>query len=147
MKKVTSKLVVLVLALALSMTMAFALAACGGDTSDSNSGSGSDATNSDTATVEEDATEEQADALGPHTLDMTSEELWASYKEFSSDKNLSDITLEALEDHLGVTAEKQESTSETNDQYFWHSNDGGGLIVLFNKETGKFTSASQAYPK
>ena len=143
MKKMMSKLVVLMLALMLAMTMTFALAACGGGNSDS----GNDTATSDTNAVEEDAAEEEATPLAPHTVDMTSEELWATYKEFSSDKNLSDISLEMLEDLLGVSAEKQDSGSETNDQYFWYSNDGGGLIVLFNKETGKFTSASQAYPK
>ena len=143
MKKTSSKLVVLLLTLALGMMMAFAFAACGGG----GGGSNDDANNEEAAAVEEDAAVEEAAVLGPHTVDMTSDELWASYKEFSSGTNLSDITLQALEEHFGVTAEPQDEDSETNDYYLWHSNDDGGLVVLFNKETGKFTSASQVYPK
>jgi len=144
MKKVSSKLVVLLLILVLGMTMTSALVACGGG---DDGGGGNEAASNETANNEDAApVEDTAAALGPNTVDMTSEELWASYKEFSSGRNLLDITLEDLEEHLGVKAEQQDG-SETNNQFFWHSNDDGGLIVLFNKETGMFTSASQAYPK
>jgi len=144
MKKFSSKLVALLLTLVLAMMMGSALVACGGGSNDSGA---NDAATSETAGNEDSTPADDAPTLlGPHTVDMTAEEMWATYKEFSSDKNLSEITLQDLEDLLGVDPEQQEG-SATNNQYFWYSNDGGGLIVLFNKETGKFTSASQAYPK
>ena len=136
MRKASSKLAVLLLALVLGTMMVFTLTACGG-------GSDNKATNNEEAGP----VEETAAALGPHTVDMTSDEMWASYKEFSEGTNLSDITLKALEEHFGVEAEQQDSDSTTNDSYMWHSNDEGGLLLLLGKETGKFVSASQAYPK
>jgi len=129
------KVIAFVLALALS---SFILVGCGGGGSNDNTA----VDNEDAASVVEDVA-----VLEPHTVDLTSDELWAKYKDFSKDIQLTDITLEKLETLFGVDPYlNKEKSSEKNDWYEWYSNDGGGIVVLFSKETGKFVSASQTNP-
>jgi len=129
MKKVIAAVLVFVLG-------SFILVGCGGGGGNNNASTN----NGDAASATEEVT-----VLDPHTVDLTSDELWAKYKDFSKDIPLTDITLEKLEALLGVDPYlSKEMSSEKNDWYEWYSNDGGGLVVLFSKETGKFVSASQA---
>ena len=131
MKKVITAVLVLVLG-------SFILVGCGG-------GGGND--NASVDSEDATSTTEEITVLAPYTVDLTSDELWATYKDFSKDIPLTDITYEKLVALLGVDGYlSTEKSSEKNDWYEWYSNDGGGLVVLFSKETGKFVSASQTNP-
>ena len=131
MKRVLAILLVMVLGLMM-------LAGCGSGTA--NDGAATDNGNS-TPPVEETV------ELPPFTVDMTADEMWASYQELSDATSLSDITYDVIAGHFGVEGKlSEEMSSETNNWYEWYSNDGGGLVFLFNKETGKFASASKTEP-
>jgi len=134
---------VVVLILLLGFAMVLSLTACGGNDE-------TDASEVESASPEVEATApeipEADPELPPYTVDMTSDELWTAYKGFSESMNLSDITLEKLQDFIGVDAEKSDEQSDTWVKYQWYTTDGGGLILLLNKDTGAFISTSQAYP-
>jgi len=116
------------------------LAGCGGGGSSTNNDAPAD--NGQEAPVAEAPV-----VLAPYTVDMTTDEMWETYKAFSADKNLSEISYEMLVELFGVEAElSAEDSTDKNDWYQWYANDTGGLIVLFSKDTGKFVSASMAYP-
>jgi len=139
------RVIAILLVFALGLVM---LAGCGGGSGNNNSGNNnSESNNASTDNGETSSAVEDVAVLAPYTVDMTSDELWDTYKEFSKDISLIDITYEKLVALLGVDGElSAENSSETNNFYIWHSNDGGGLVVLFKKEGGGFVSASQSYP-
>jgi len=148
MKKSPLSIVILVFILLLGLAMAFSLTACGkGNETDASE---TESASNDTPTAEANSVSpensEEDSVLPPHTVDMTAEELWSSYKEFSEPLNLSEITLEKMQDFIGVDAEKSDEQSDTWVKYQWYTTDGGGLVLLLNKDTGAFISASQAYP-
>jgi len=109
-----------------ALILAFSLVACGG------SDGGDDSIADDTT-----------DTPIPGVVDLTNDELWANWTEFTSSEDISGITYETVNEHFGgVEGILSDEELDTTVKYIWYASDKGALIILFNKDTGAYVSAS-----